>query len=109
MASSRTTLSLHDLLDSLGIADFFEYALGSEDVTNPKPDPEPVLKTLVKMGVDATQTLVVGDMAVDILMGSKAGCKTCGVTFGNGTYEELAQNSAEYIINDMAELVGIVG
>lgn len=109
VASSRTTFSLHDLLDSLEIANYFDYVLGSEDVTHSKPDPEPVLITLEKMGVDAARTLVVGDMAVDILMGSRAGCKTCGVTYGNGTYEELTQCGAEFIINDMAELDGVVG
>ena len=107
VASSRTSLSLHNLLESLGIAGFFDYILGSEDVANPKPDPEPVLKTLEKMEVDAARTLVVGDMAVDIMMGARAGCKTCGVTYGNGTYEELTQSGADYIINDMAELVEI--
>ena len=70
VASSRTTFTLHDLLDGLGIANFFDYVLGSEDVT-PKPDPEPVLKTLGKMNVEAAQALVVGDMAVDIMMGAK--------------------------------------
>ena len=109
VASSRTTFSLHDLLDGLGIANFFDYVLGSEDVTHSKPDPEPVLKTLGKMNVEATRTLVVGDMAVDIMMGDRAGCNTCGVTFGNGTEEELNQSGAGFIINDMAELMDIVG
>lgn len=109
VASSRTTRSLHDLLESLEIANYFDYVLGAEDVTHSKPDPEPVLITLEKMGVDAARTLVVGDMAVDILMGASAGCKTCGVTYGNGTYEELTQSGAGFIINDMTELVEIDG
>ena len=108
VASSRTTFSLHDLLDGLGIASYFDYVLGAEDVTRSKPDPEPVLKTLEKIGVDAARTMVVGDMTVDIMMGARAGCKTCGVTYGNGTYEELAQSGAGSIINDMAELMAIV-
>ena len=108
VASSRSTLSLHDLLDVLGIANYFDYVLGAENVTHSKPDPEPVLKTLDKIGVDAARTMVVGDMTVDIMMGARAGCKTCGVTYGNGTYEELAQSGAGSIINDMAELMAIV-
>ena len=108
VASSRTTFSLHDLLDSLDIDNYFEYVLGSEDVTRSKPDPEPVLKTLEKMNVDAAWTLVVGDMEVDIMMGARAGCKTCGVTYGNGTEKELTQSGAGFIINDMAELMEIV-
>lgn len=108
VASSRTTFSLHDLLNGLDIANYFDYVLGAEDVTHSKPDPEPVLKTLEKMNVDAAQTLVVGDMAVDIMMGARAGCKTCGVTYGNGTEEDLAQSGAGFIINDISELEGIV-
>ncbi len=34
------------------------------------------------MAIAALQTLVVGDMAVDILMGARTGCRTCGVTYG---------------------------
>lgn len=109
VASSRSTLSLHDLLDGLGIANYFDYVLGAENVTHSKLNPEPVLKTLGIMNVEAARALVVGDMPVDIMMGARADCNTCGVTFGNGTEEELTQSGAGFIINDMAELVDIVG
>ena len=104
IASSRTTFSLHDLLNDMGITNAFDYILGAEDVLHPKPYPEPVLLTLRKMDINATHTLVVGDMGVDILMGARAGCKTVGVTFGNGTREELTESGADYIIADMADL-----
>ena len=54
------------------------------------------------------ETLVVGDMAVDILMGANAGTKTCGVSWGNGTRAELEEAGADYIIGDMSELIKIV-
>jgi phosphoglycolate phosphatase len=60
------------------------------------------------MHYDAGETLVVGDMAVDIQMGANAGVKTCGVTWGNGTRDELVQAGADYIIDNMEELIGIV-
>ena len=44
-------------------------------------------------------------MDVDILMGAGAGCKTVGVTYGNGTREELVKSGADFIIDDMAELI----
>lgn len=108
IASSRTSFSLRDLLADMGLADDFDYVLGSEDVTRAKPDPEPVLQTLRKMGIAASQTLVVGDMAVDILMGARAGCRTCGVTFGNGTKKELETAGADFVINSMEKLIRIV-
>jgi phosphoglycolate phosphatase len=60
------------------------------------------------MQFKASETLVVGDMAVDILMGTNAGTKTCGVTWGNGTREELMDAGADYIIDRMEELIEIV-
>jgi phosphoglycolate phosphatase len=92
----------------MGIADYVSYLLGADDVKEAKPKPEPVLKTLADMHYDAGETLVVGDMAVDIQMGANAGAKTCGVTWGNGTKDELVQAGADYIIDNMEELLGIV-
>ena len=108
IASSRTSFSLRDLLADMGIADLFDYILGAEDVTRAKPDPEPVLQTLRTMNISAEHTLVVGDMGVDILMGARAGCKTVGVTYGNGAREELEKAHADYVIDGMEMLVEIV-
>jgi len=46
----------------------------------------------------------VGDMNVDILMGRNAGAKTCGVTYGNGTREELEEAGADYIVDSMTDI-----
>lgn len=59
------------------------------------------------MNYEAAETLVVGDMAVDILMGANAGTKTCGVTYGNGTKRELEEAGADYIIDSIAQLIEI--
>ena len=60
------------------------------------------------MHFKATQTLVVGDMSVDILMGANAGAKTCGVTWGNGTREQLEKAGANFIIDKMEDILAIV-
>ena len=108
IASSRSHNSLAELTHNMGIADHIPYLLGADDVKEAKPKPEPVLKTLADMHFDADEALVVGDMAVDIRMGAAAGVKTCGVTWGNGTRDELIQAGADYIINQMKELIRIV-
>jgi len=92
----------------MGIADYISYILGADDVKEAKPKPEPVLKTLGEMHYDASETLVVGDMAVDIQMGANAGAKTCGVTWGNGTKDELEEAGADFVINSIDELIGII-
>ena len=108
IASSRSHNSLSELTHNMGIADYIPYILGADDVKEAKPKPEPVLKTLADMHFDAGEALVVGDMAVDIQMGTAAGVKTCGVTWGNGTKDELLQAGADYTIDHMKELIGIV-
>lgn len=108
IASSRWHKSLSELTSDLGIADYISYIVGADDVENAKPNPEPVLKTISYTGFDANQTLVVGDMNVDILMGSNAGTKTCGVTYGNGTKQELEEAGADYLISNIDELMEIV-
>ena len=104
IASSRWHKSLSELTHDLEIAEFISYLVGADDVEKAKPSPEPVLKTLTAMGADASETLVVGDMNVDILMGLNAGARTCGVTYGNGTRKELEDAGANYIIDSIDEL-----
>jgi phosphoglycolate phosphatase len=108
IASSRSRNSLTELTRDMGIADYISYLIGADDVKEAKPNPEPVLKTLAAMHYDADETLVVGDMAVDILMGANAGAKTCGVTWGNGRRKELKEAGADFIIDRMEELIRIV-
>ena len=108
IASSRSRNSLTELTRNMGISDYISYILGADDVKEAKPKPEPVLKTLVDMHFDAEETLVVGDMAVDIQMGANAGTKTCGVTWGNGSREELDAAGATFIIDRIEDLIEIV-
>ena len=107
IASSRTSESLRDLLGRIGMESLFSSIVGAQDIVHAKPDAEPVLKILDALGFIADETLVVGDMAVDILMGANAGTKTCGVTWGNGTREELKEAGADFIIDRMEDLIEI--
>ena len=108
IASSRSSRSLHELMEEMGLDEFIDYFVGAHDVTRPKPDPEPVLKTLKALDVHPENALVVGDMPVDILMGSNAGVHTCGVTYGNATRAQLSAAGAEMLIDSIEELPGLL-
>lgn len=108
VASSRHSSSLNAFLKDLGIAPCFQYVLGADNVAKAKPDPEPVLQTLRDMGYPAEEALVVGDMPVDILMGSRAGAKTAGVTFGNSNRAELQAAGATYVLDHFSELKSLL-
>lgn len=105
IASSRSRESLVEFCEENDIEKHFSLILGANDVTNAKPNPEPVLTTLERLKQDSDQTLVVGDMPVDIAMGNGADCRTVGVTYGNSNRRDLINAGAYYIIDRFPELI----
>ena len=121
MASSRNHCSLDGYVKQMQLEDIFSSIVAGDDVEHVKPAPDMVFMALGEMkGMKNSVTsaeagdvedmldevLVVGDMTFDVDMAHNAGCKACAVTYGNGTREQLA--SAEFIIDDFAELLGLV-
>ena len=92
----------------MDLQEVLSYVLGAEDVSQAKPNPEPVLNTLEKFGCSPDEALVVGDTWYDIEMGRRAGVRTCGVTYGNGTREELLNAGADFLIDDFGNLMSLI-
>ena len=105
VASSRSSASLREFLSDMGVISYISLILGADDVARAKPDPEPVLQTLRTLKIPASETLVVGDMPVDILMGARAGARTCAVTYGNASAADLRAAGADVLIDDFAQLL----
>ena len=103
-ASSRSHASLAAYVNDLGLSPFISYLIGADDVHRPKPEAEPVEVTLRHFGIAPNDALVVGDTKFDILMGHNAGTHTCGVSYGNGSREELEKAGAEHIIDTFTAL-----
>ena len=108
VASSRSSRSLNGFLADMDIASDISYVLGADNVAKAKPDPEPVLQTLRDLGFSAEETLVVGDMPVDILMGARAGARTCAVTYGNASAATLRTANPDYLIDSLSQLLIIL-
>ena len=108
VASSRSSRSLNGFLDEMGVSGFISYVVGADNVTFAKPHPEPVQKTLEALNFLPGEALVIGDMPVDILMGKRAGARTCGVTYGNSSREDLEKAGADIIIDDISSLPDIL-
>lgn len=107
IATSRRNGSCKEFLNQMEISQYFSYVLGAEDTKLLKPNPEPVIKTLKELSFNPEETLVVGDMPIDIEMGKNAGTYTCGVTYGNSTKSKLIEAGADFVIDDIGELAKI--
>jgi phosphoglycolate phosphatase len=108
VASSRGKDSLSDLLNRLGIIEYITLILGEQDVENKKPAPDMALRILRETKTQPKDTLVVGDTIFDIEMGQRAGCITCGVTYGNHSETQLKKQGADFIINDFREVIELM-
>lgn len=108
ICSSRGRPTLEGFVQSFGLENYFSMIVSANDVQRHKPNPEPVLRILQQLNIPADEALVVGDASFDILMGRNAGCRTCGVTYGNQPAADLRAAGADLLIDDFAELTKLV-
>lgn len=69
-------------MELCGVMDHIPVIVTPEDVTHPKPHPEPVLLALDRLGVEAREALFVGDSPHDIAAGRAAGTRTAAALWG---------------------------
>ncbi len=83
---------------------YFNFIMGRRDGIAHKPSAEPLLFICNQIGIDAKDTVIVGDTELDINCGKNAGAVTCGVTYGYRTKESLKENSPDFLIDNLREL-----
>jgi HAD superfamily hydrolase (TIGR01509 family) len=93
----------------LNMACFFRHVQGTTPDLMPKPAPDTVLAALQALQCDPQKTLMVGDTSADIEAGRAAGIRTCAVTYGFGSRQELRSAGPDYWISCFTELTKIIG
>ena len=97
ICTSRGQNSLHMILSSFGLEEYFEDFVTASDGLRSKPAPDPVFALLERMKLRSDETLVVGDTTFDIQMGAAAGCRTVAVTYGNHSREKLESVRPDFL------------
>ena len=73
IVTSRTRESALRYMDMFGIASYFDDLVTCDDTTIHKPNPEPLLLALSKLGASADESLMIGDSPFDIKCANNAG------------------------------------
>ena len=107
VCTSRGKGSLDIILSQNGLSDCFETCITESDHLTPKPAPDMALALMQRMGLSPDETLVVGDTTFDILMGSRAGCRTAAVTYGNHSLPQLLTASPTYVLDRFPDLLKV--
>lgn len=94
-------------LSYIGLHHIFDEVVTFDDTHERKPSPVPFNAILAKLRVKPEEALMVGDWAERDVVGAKnIGMKTAFARYGD-TFE-TKEHGADYEINDISELVGIV-
>ncbi len=101
--TNKPVIFSREMLDRLGIARCFAFIYGGNSFAQKKPDPMGLWKLMSDTGVQARETLMVGDSDTDVLTGRNAGVWTCGVTYGFGEHT-LENTPPDVLVHDLRDL-----
>jgi phosphoglycolate phosphatase len=91
VVTTKTSLYTKEILKYFGLLEFFKAVVGREDVKNPKPHSEPILKALLLLNSDAKTAWIIGDTILDLMAAREAKINSVGVLCGYGKKDDLAQ------------------
>ena len=95
-------------LDLTKLSRFIPVVIGADSVVRHKPDPEPVLTALGRLGVATDEAVFVGDSPHDIASGNAAGVRTIGALWGPFTREQVAVAQPTHFIGDIRDLPALL-
>ena len=98
------------IIDRLNWNNKIDLLVASDEVQNGRPYPDMIRKIMHALKIDSPEKVAkVGDTEVDINEGKNAGCKyVIGITTGAFTREALLPYSPTHIIDNIADIIGII-
>jgi pyrophosphatase PpaX len=95
-------------LSLVGLEALMDVMVCADEVSNPKPHPEPVEKAVALLGAEPATTIYVGDSIHDMHSGRAAGVKTAAALWGPFGRSHLESASPDYWLDTPADLVKLV-
>ncbi len=101
VVTTKTAKYSIEILEYLEIMDHFDILIGRENVVNPKPHPEPILKALKQLPKVTSGIWMIGDTYMDIEAASAANIQSMAVLCGYGSEDELKKYSEKICQNTL--------
>ena len=102
IVTSRLGESLHEYLQQFRLLDYVDVIVTGNDSKAHKPDPEPILIALEKLGSKPEESIMIGDSMFDILCAKNAGCHSALVGWAEAvSYED---SGADYHLEEPEDL-----
>lgn len=101
--SNKPVNPSRQIVNALGIGDFFFQVYGGNSFPTKKPDALGANTLRQECGCTAEETMIIGDSDVDVLTARNAGIWSCGVTYGFAPHS-LEAAPPDVIVDSPAEL-----
>ncbi len=108
VASNRPTRFSLIVLRHLGILKYFDYILCKDKLKYGKPHPLILNIIMRKFSIKPSETMYVGDMAIDAQTGRRAHVRSVVVTTGSSSRKELAREHPDHIIPRVSDVLALV-
>lgn len=92
------------LMEHFNLMKYFKVLIGYEDVENPKPHQEPILKALESFDTKNKDIWMIGDTKLDLISAKNANVNSIGLLCGYGKKETLKEFT-NIILDDSLEAV----
>jgi len=80
------------MISYLNIDNYFDMIIGANDVQNPKPHPDMLLKTMKKLNVESKHSILIGDSQKDLRAAKSANIDSMLVNWGFSDHDTDAYN-----------------
>jgi len=105
IATNKPSYFARDILKALEIEHLFAEVIGPNDVERPKPDPEMLEIIMMRMGLNAEETVYVGDMPIDVEVARKAGVDAYTLPTGSASREQLLASRPDRMLHGFKDLL----
>jgi pyrophosphatase PpaX len=108
LVTSKNRLGAVRGLKLVGLEALMDVLVCADEVTNPKPHPEPVEKAVELLGANPTTTVYVGDSIHDMKSGREAGVRTAAALWGPFGRAHLETAKPDYWLEAPEDLVRLM-
>jgi pyrophosphatase PpaX len=108
LVTSKNRLGALRGLKLVGLEALMDVLVCADEVTNPKPHPEPVEKAVELLGADPATTVYVGDSIHDMHSGRAAGVRIAAALWGPFGRDHLESTKPDYWLETPSDLVTLL-
>jgi len=108
LASNNSRKSVEIILKKLEIRELFDVVVARDDVKRLKPHEEIIVKAVSRLKTVPWRSLYVGDSAVDVIAGKRAGAYVAAITGGADSKEKLMRSRPDYLIDGLEEVFDVI-